>query len=137
MAMQRRARIPMEEQVRLINECRTNSRMDKALTYVRNRRETAMTYLEDGRCSFSNNASENSIRPFTVGRKNWLFSDTVQGVEASAIVYTMVDMAKAYKLNIFEYLKYVLEHRPSTDMSDEELELLAPWSEKLQDIKQK
>lgn len=51
-----------------------NTRLDKALTYVKNRRETSMTYLEDGRCSFTNNLSENAIRPFTVGRKNWLFS---------------------------------------------------------------
>ena len=77
-----------------------NTRLDKALTYVKNRRETSMTYLEDGRCSFTNNLSENAIRPFTVGRKNWLFSDSVEGAEASAIAYTMVEMAKAHNLNI-------------------------------------
>ena len=52
------------------------SRMDKAVTYIQNRRSYLMTYLEDGHCSFSNNLSENAIRPFTVGRKNWLFCDT-------------------------------------------------------------
>lgn len=62
-----------------------------------------MTYLEDGRCSFSNNPSENSIRPFTLGRKNWLFSNTPKGAEASAIVYTIVEMAKAYSLNVYKY----------------------------------
>lgn len=46
------------------------SRMDKAVTYIQNRRSDLTTYLEDGRCSFSNNLSENAIRPFTVGRKN-------------------------------------------------------------------
>ena len=106
-------------------DCHKNSKFDKALTYVRNRRETSMTYLEDGRCSFTNNASENSIRPFTVGRKNWLFSDSVNGADASAIVYTMVEMARAYDLNIFEYLKYLLEHRPNDQMSDDQLALLA------------
>ena len=50
-----------------------NTRMDKAVNYVLNRRDTAETYLEDGRCSFTNNLSENAIRPFAVGRKNWLF----------------------------------------------------------------
>ena len=90
-----------------------NTRLDKALTYVRNRRETSMTYLEDGRCSFTNNLSENAIRPFTVGRKNWQFSDSVEGAEASAIAYTMIEMAKAHNLNIYQYLSYVLEQRPN------------------------
>ena len=80
-----------------------NTRMDKAVNYVLNRRDTAETYLEDGRCSFTNNLSENAIRPFAVGRKNWLFSNSVEGANASAVVYTMVEMA--------------------------------PWSEKLQSIK--
>ena len=71
------------------------SRMDKAVTYIQNRRSYLMTYLEDGRCSFSNNLSENAIRPFTAGRKNRLFCDTPNGVQTSAIVYTMVEMAKA------------------------------------------
>lgn len=112
-----------------------NSRMDKALTYVQNRRETAETYLEDGRCSFSNNLSENAIRPFTVGRKNWLFSSTVDGAEASAVTYTMVEMAKAHNLNIYEYVKYLLDQRLGKSWTDEQLAELAPWSEKLQHLK--
>ena len=88
-----------------------NARLDKALTYVNNRRETSMTYLEDGRCSFTNNLSENAIRPFTAGHKNWLFSDSVEGAQASAIAYTMVRMAKAHNLNIYYYHSYVLEQR--------------------------
>ena len=87
-----------------------------------------MTYLEDGRCSFSNNPSENSIRPFTLGRKNWLFSNTPKGAEASAIVYTIVEMAKAYSLNVYKYLKYLLEHLPETPMSIACLDKLAPWN---------
>ncbi len=109
--------------------------MDKAITYVNNRRETAETYLEDGRCSFSNNASENAIRPFTVGRKNWLFSDSVKGVNASSVVYTMVEMAKAHNLNIYEYLKYLLDQRPNATWTDDQLADLAPWSEKPQHLK--
>ncbi len=92
-----------------------------------------MTYLEDGRCSFSNNLSENSIRPFTVGRRNWLFSDTPKGADASAIVYTMVEMAKAHGLNIYKYLNYLLEHLPETRMTDSELSKLAPWDPKVID----
>ena len=105
------------------------SRMDKAVTYIQNRRSYLTTYLEDGRCSFSNNLSENAIRPFTVGRKNWLFCDTPNGAQASALVYSMVEIAKANGVNVYHYLTYQLEKMPSNRMSDEELELLAPWNE--------
>ena len=105
------------------------SRMDKAVTYIQNRRSYLTTYLEDGRCSFSNNLSEIAIRPFTVGRKNWLFCDTPNGAQASAVVYTMVEMAKANGVNVYHYLTYLLEKLPNDKMSDEELELLAPWNE--------
>ena len=112
-----------------------NTRLDKAVNYVLNRRDIAETYLEDGRCSFTNNLSENAIRPFAVGRKNWLFSSSVDGANASAVVYTMVEMAKAHGLNIYGYLKFLLENRPGKNMTDEQLAELAPWSEKLQSIK--
>ena len=105
------------------------SRMDKAVTYIQNRRSYLTTYLEDGRCSFSNNLSENAIRPFTVGRKNWLFCDTPNGAQASALVYSMVEIAKANGVNVYHYLTYLLEKMLSDRMSDEELELLAPWNE--------
>ena len=87
------------------------------------------TYLEDGHCSLSNNLSENAIRPFTVGRKNWLFSASPKGAASNAIVYTMVEMAKANDLNTYKYLTYLLSQRPDAKMSDEQLEQLAPWSE--------
>ena len=106
-----------------------SSRLDKAVTYIRNRKEHLMTYLEDGRCSFSNNLSENSIRPFVVGRKGWLFCDTPAGAQASAMAYTMVEMAKANKVNVYHYLTFLFEHQPNDQMTDEELEQLAPWNE--------
>ena len=109
------------------------SRMDKVVTYIQNRRSYLTTYLEDGRCSFSNNLSEIAIRPFTVGRKNWLFCDTPNGAQASAVVYTMVEMAKANGVNVYHYLTYLLEKLPDDKMSDEELELLAPWNENVQE----
>ena len=111
----------------------SNGKLKKAITYIRNREEFLMTYLEDGRCSLSNNLSENCIRPVTVGRKNWLFSDTPDGANANALYFTIVEMAKAYNLNLYEYLKYLLEHRPNKDMSDDELAKLAPWSEEVQE----
>ena len=108
----------------------TSNKFNKALTYARNRQDTLMTYLEDGRCSLSNNMSENSIRPVVVGRKNWLFSDTMDGAEASMGIYTIVEMAKLHGLNPYQYLKYLLEQKPNYRSTDEELEALMPWSEK-------
>jgi len=109
-----------------------NGRLSKAITYIRNRRRFMLTYLEDGRCSLSNNPSENSIRPITVGRKNWLFSSSVDGAEASMGIYTIVEMAKLHGISRHKYLEYLLENRPSADMSDEELDKLAPWNEDVQ-----
>jgi len=110
-----------------------NSRLDKAVNYVQNRRQFLEMYLEDGRCSFSNNLSENAIRPFTIGRKNWLFSDSTDGANASATVYSIVEMAKAHNLNIYKYLVYLLEHRPEAKLSDKKLEQMAPWSQEVID----
>lgn len=108
-----------------------NSRLDKAVTYIRNRKPYLMAYLEDGCCSFTNNASERSVKPFVMGRKNWLFSDTPQGADASSLVYTMVETAKANGVNPYHYLAFLLEKFPSVLMSDEELEGLAPWNEEV------
>ena len=108
---------------------RKGTRFEKAVNYAQNHKDKFMTYLEDGHCSFSNNLSENAIRPFTVGRRNWLFSDTPKGADASAMVYTMVEMAKAHNLNIYKYLNYLLEHLPGTIRADKELAKLVPWNE--------
>ena len=112
----------------------SNGKLKKAITYVINRESLLMTYLEDGRCSLSNNLSENCIRPVTVGRKNWLFSDSPEGAKANTLYLTMVEMAKVYNLNLYEYLKYVLEQRPSKEVSDDQLEKLAPWNEQVREI---
>ncbi len=86
-----------------------------------------MNYLKDGACSLSNNLSENSIRPLVVGRKNWLFNDTPAGADASMKIYSMIETAKANELDTHKYLAFLLDHRPSGEMSDDELEQLAPW----------
>ena len=104
-----------------------NSRFDKAVTYAMNQKPYMETYLEDGRCSFSNNLSEQEMKNFVIGRKNWLFADSPKGAEASSIVYSIVETAKANRLNIFRYLRFLLEKRPSSLMTDEELAKLTPW----------
>ena len=66
-----------------------------------------------------------------MGRKNWLFHDTPKGAQSSAIVYTMVEMAKANGVNVYHYLTYLLEKLPNDRMSDEELDALSPWNPEL------
>ena len=105
------------------------SRLDKALTYVRNRRPFLTTYLEDGGCSFSNNTSERSCKAFVTGRKNWLFADTPGGAKASALVYSIVETAKANGVDVYLYLKYLLTKCPTDQTGDEELERLSPWND--------
>ena len=104
------------------------TRFDKAVTYIRNRQDLLENYLLDGRCSFSNNAGERAVKQVVIGRKNWLFAVVPSGAEASALIYTMVEMARANGVNIYQYLTYLLEKCPTSQTSDEELEKLAPWN---------
>lgn len=91
------------------------SALGKAVTYAMNQRPFMENYLLDGRCAISNNAAENAIRPFTVGRKNWLFADTPKGASASAAVYSIIETAKANGLNVFAYLQHLLLYMPDMD----------------------
>lgn len=88
-----------------------------------------MNYLLDGNCSISNNLAENSIRPFTIGRKNWLFSRIPKGAEASAGVYTLIETAKANGLNAYKYIQFILSDIPGIAFLQypEFLEDYMPW----------
>ena len=111
------------------------SALGKAVTYAMNQRPFMENYLLDGRCALSNNAAENAIRPFTVGRKNWLFADTPKGASASAAVYSLIETAKANGLNVFAYLQHLLLYMPDTDWLNhpEELDDLMPWAPEVQE----
>lgn len=109
-----------------------NGRLPEVITDIKNRRNFMLTSLEDGRYRLSNNPSENSIRPITVGRKNCLFSNSVEGTEVSKSIYVIVEMAKLHGLSKCKYLEYLLENRLSAEMSDEELDKLAPCNEDVQ-----
>ncbi len=110
------------------------SALGKAVTYALNQKKYMENYLLDGRCCISNNAAENAIRPFTVGRKNWLFADTPKGASASATVYSIVETAKANGINVYTYLHYLLLYMPDTDWRNhpEELDHLMPWAKAVQ-----
>ncbi|MSU01616.1 IS66 family transposase [Tissierella sp. DSM 105185] len=110
------------------------SNIGKALQYALNHKEKLETYLEDGNCVISNNIAENSIRPFTIGRKNWTFCGSPEGANASACVYTLVETAKANGLNPYKYLEFVLSRLPGSDFKTNPkiLDLMMPWAELIQ-----
>ena len=111
------------------------SKFSEALTYARNQKESLCRFLEDGNIPAHNNRAENAIRPFVIGRKNWLFSQTAKGASASADMYSLVETAKANGLDVFEYLSWMFRQITAANHSftDEFLESLMPWSEKAQE----
>lgn len=107
--------------------------LTKALVYSTNQKEYLETFLEDGRLPISNNLCESAIRPFAAARRAWLFADTPKGAKASAVLYTLVESAKANDLDLFEYLKYLLMEMPNNRHPEhpEIIEKYLPWSAEL------
>jgi len=99
----------------------------KALNYLHNEWPKLIRYLDDGRLEIDNNLAENAIRPFVIGRKNWIFSDSVHGVKASANLYSLVETAKVNGLEPYQYLREVFTALPQAE-SVEDIENLLPWS---------
>ena len=112
------------------------SKLEDAVTYARNQKRYLNAFLEHGEVDISNNLAENAIRPFVVGRKNWLFCDTPKGAESSAIVYTMVETAKANGLDPFDYLSLLLDEIRylGRNPSNATLESFLPWAAQIQKI---
>lgn len=112
----------------------SGSKLEQAVRYSLNQKQQLCAFLENGEIPISNNLAENAIRPFTLGRKNWLFCDTPKGAEASAIVYSLVESAKANGIEPFAYLQHVLLQMPylGKSLSHETLETLMPWTEAIQ-----
>ena len=110
-----------------------NNKLKKALTYASNQRKELSEFLNDGRIPLTNSLAERSIRPFAVHRKNWLFADSVEGANANAIMYSILETAKINNLNIEKYLKYLLEELPQIENINDEkvIEKYLPWSNEL------
>ena len=112
------------------------SKKDKfgdAVGYALNQEKYLRVFLTDGDVPIDNNASERAIRGFCIGKKNWQMIDTIHGAKSSAIIYSIVETAKANNLKPFDYVQYLLEEIPK-HMNDKDcsfLEDLLPWSEKL------
>ena len=103
------------------------------LNYSMNQEKYLKEFLEDGNVPIDNSATERAIRPFTIGRANWHIIDSVHGAQASAVIYSLVETAKANKLKIYAYLKHLLTEIPKhmDDTNLDFLEDLLPWSENL------
>ncbi len=108
----------------------------KAMQYTLNQWENLIGYCEDGELNISNALAENAIRPFAIGRKAWLFSDTPQGAHASAMCYSLIETAKANQLEPYGYIKYLLDHIAAADTL-EKLEALLPWNVPLEKFAKK
>ena len=101
------------------------SKLGEALTYWHNQAHKLGTYLKDGRINIDNNRAERAVKPFVIGRKNWLFSNTSRGSNASAILYSFVETAKANGLLVDSYLQTCLNELAK---KPESLEHLLPWN---------
>ncbi len=101
--------------------------LGKALSYLDKNWHKLTVYIEDGRLCIDNNPAENAIRPFVIGRKNWLFSATVPGAKSSANLYSLIETAKANGQEPYAYLRYILKELPRAT-TVEEIEALLPWN---------
>jgi len=100
--------------------------LGKAVRYALGQRRWLSNVLLDGRAELSNNRAERSIKPFVIGRKNWLFSNTPNGATASAILYSVVETAKENGLNPYEYLSRLFHEAPNLP-AGESIDVLLPW----------
>ena len=110
-----------------LNATPPQSLTGKAINYLAAEWPKLIRYLDDGRLEVSNVLCENAIRPFVVGRKAWLFSDTPAGAHASARLYSLVETAKAAGLDPFDYLKRVFTLLPQA-VTLADVEALLPWN---------
>ncbi|MGH8436322.1 MAG: IS66 family transposase [Pseudomonas sp.] len=101
--------------------------LGKAVNYLASNWNRLVRYVEGGHLPIDNNRAENAIRPFVIGRKNWLFSDTPKGATASAQIYSLIETAKANGQEPYAWLRHILERLP-TAQSLEDYEALLPWN---------
>ncbi|MHB1483648.1 MAG: IS66 family transposase [Saccharofermentanales bacterium] len=109
------------------------TKIGQAVHYAIEQWQYLEAYLLDPRLEISNNLAERSIRPFCVGRKNHLFSDTQNGAHASAVIYSLVETTKENNLKPYEYFKYLLTNMPNSDFREnpDRIQDFLPWSDKI------
>lgn len=106
------------------------SKLGEAINYTINQWDYLKNYILDGRLEIDNNRTERSIKPFVMGRKAWLFSNTPKGATSSSILYSIVETAKENKLKPYDYLKLLLDRLPNL-IDNDSIDQLLPWSESI------
>ena len=129
-AQRQRQAVPILEKLRKwldksLTTTAPKTALGKALTYLDNQWPRLEHYVDDGRYPIDNNRAENAIRPFVIGRKNWIFSKSVRGVKASANLYGLIETAKANGIDPWKYLDHVLAELPKAQTIDD-IALLLP-----------
>lgn len=108
--------------------------LKKALKYTLNHKKYFTNFLLDGRIPLSNNLSEISVKPVAITRKNSLFSDSIEGAKASAIIFSIVNTAAANKLDAYKYFGYIFRNLPNCKftLNPSVLKDYLPWADKVQ-----
>ncbi len=108
--------------------------LKKALNYTLNHKKYFTNFLLDGRIPLSNNLSEIAVKPVAITRKNSLFSDSVAGAEASALIFSIVNTAVANNLDAYKYLEYIFQNLPNSKfpLENSVLNKYLPWSANVQ-----
>jgi transposase len=104
-----------------------SGKLGEALVYLRNQWPKLIRYVDDGQVAIDTNLAERAIRPFALGRRNWLFADTVRGARASAHMYSLVQTARANELEPYAYLCRLFAELPVAQ-TVEQIEALLPWN---------
>lgn len=114
----------------------SGSRFAAAVNYAKNQKPVMENYLLDGRIALSNAIAENNVRDFAVGRRNWLFSASVNGATASAAIFSLIETAKANNLRVRPYLKevitYMRDHANANGSERVDVDSILPWSDEMQ-----
>ena len=101
--------------------------LGKAINYPLNQWKKLVAYLEDGRIRIDNNDCERSIKPFVIGRKNWLFSNSEKGAKASSVIFSIIETCKANNVNTYNYLRYLFENI-HTAKTEKQLRAMLPYN---------
>jgi transposase len=109
--------------------------LGKAINYPLNQWPKLIAFLEDGRIRIDNNDCERAIKPFVIGRKNWLFSKSHKGAEASSIIFSIIETCKANNVNTYNYLRYLFENIHKAK-SEKELRAILPYNLNTSDLSQ-
>ena len=112
-----------------------NNPKQRTIEYGLKSKRKLMNYLNDGEAEISNNRAERSVKPFVMGRKAWLFSNTISGAESSSIYYSLIESAKMNGLDIEAYLTYIFETLKQIDHPTEaDYRKVLPYSQELPEI---